>query len=65
MTVLLFIYNTLLGYVVISYATAPGKLILLVLIIIDYLIIFYFFANVTKMFKKPAETAVRKRGRKS
>lgn len=60
----MFIYNSILGYVIIKVTTSNGRLILLALIAIDYLIIFYTFKHLSEMMGsvvKPASRSARRR----
>jgi hypothetical protein len=58
-TLLLFIYNTILGYVVIEVTAPSVRLPMLALILVDYAIIYYFIARSVPVFFRHR----RKRGR--
>lgn len=47
MTLLMFIYNSLLAYVLVRVTPSPDRLPLLALIAVDYIIIFYYFISVS------------------
>ncbi|MCL5430279.1 MAG: hypothetical protein M1504_02255 [Candidatus Marsarchaeota archaeon] len=48
-TILLFIYNTILGFVITSLIAGTARYLFLILISADYIIIFYFLLGVTKV----------------
>jgi hypothetical protein len=68
-TFLLFVYNTILGYVVIQVTNSSGRLPLLVLIVIDYVIIWHFTLHSASIFaryeKKTRARSKRKRRAKA
>lgn len=75
-TFLLFIYNALFTYIVIKLTSGPSQFVFLMLLVVDYLIIFYFVLQVTHEMKfskavvgeerqaKPAARAARRRRRR-
>ncbi len=51
-TVLLFIYNSILGYVIVKVTNPYGSLPLLALIVVDYVIIYYFVSHSVSKYAK-------------
>ena len=63
-TLLLFIYNTILGYVIIELTAKSGSglggVLLLLIIAVDYIIIFLFAIHVSGMMEKRKQLAARR-----
>jgi hypothetical protein len=68
MTVLLFIYNSLLGFTIAILTKSSARIVLLLLIALDYFILFYYFTHVSDKLERGRiirkENKNRKMGRK-
>ncbi len=51
LTIMMFVYNVILGYLVIGVTAPSGRIPLLILIAADYFIIFYFVSGAAKIKK--------------
>lgn len=58
-TLFFFAYNMILGYVVTGFTAAAGKLPMLALVIVDYLLIYYFVSRSLSIFSKEAKPVTR------
>lgn len=56
-TVLLFIYNALFTYIIINLTSGQSRFVFLILLALDYIIIFYFILQVAHeiKFEKPGK----------
>lgn len=61
-TVLLFVYNALFTYIIINLTQGTSRFIFLILLALDYVIIFYFILQIAReiKFQKPV---VKKKGK--
>jgi hypothetical protein len=50
-TILLFIYNVIFTWVIFQFTVGPERAIFLILVAVDYIIIFYFVLGMASEFK--------------
>lgn len=63
-TLLLFIYNALFTYIIINLTQGSSRFVFLILLAIDYVIIFYFVLQVARELKFNKKDGKKAHGRK-
>ena len=61
-TVLLFVYNALFTYIIINLTVGVSRLVFLILLALDYVIIFYFILQVAHEIKFDRRGPKKKKG---